>query len=258
MCRWWSRSWSASDLIVTGVAVATGWLVARDGAVVGKARQLRALAISMKTIAALAKPFAGGDGPSQADIDVAFASADADDHLPAEGNKQNRVLTGLRTMRNGGRTDPGSPRLAPAPDKLVDVAQQLAMLLVARGWATSDEVHEALEGGPAASGPPTPRRLIPVPHASRPRSPFPLTVGTSSLCTDRMSRLVRQCSPGCAASGSSRGSGLSSSLTLGRAARTSARAASAADNLGRAWRARASERSGRAPLREARDSASPP
>jgi len=104
----------------------------------------------MRTVGALAKPFAGGGGPSHAEIEVAFASADAFDYLPSEGNKQNRVLTALRVLRNGGRAEPGSRSLSPDREKLTQVAEHLATVLLARRLVEYDEVREALESAPGA------------------------------------------------------------------------------------------------------------
>jgi predicted nucleotide-binding protein len=113
---------------------------------------------SMRTIAALAKPFGGGGGPSHSEIELAFTSADASDYLPREGNKQSRVLNGLRLLRNGGRLDPASEPLPARPEGLMAVAQQLATTLLAAQLLEYDDVSEVLDTEPADAGVPDPPR----------------------------------------------------------------------------------------------------
>lgn len=107
--------------------------------------------ISSRAIANLAKPFAGGAGLSHVELDVAFAAGDADEYLPAEGNKQTRVLTGLRTLRNGGRVEPGAPVLEADHQKLALVAEHLASGLLASNWVEYEEVAEALDSSPTVA-----------------------------------------------------------------------------------------------------------
>jgi hypothetical protein len=51
------------------------------------------MGFSNRTMALLARPFEGGDGPSHTTIELIWTSADAFAYLPEEGNKLNRVLT---------------------------------------------------------------------------------------------------------------------------------------------------------------------
>jgi hypothetical protein len=115
------------------------------------------VALSNRTIAALAQPFEGGGGPSHSAIELIWTSADAADYV-GEGNKLERVMGGLRALRDGRRAAAGEPGLDADHEKLGAVASLLATRLVAAGLIAADTVEEALEeqsattGGPASSG----------------------------------------------------------------------------------------------------------
>jgi hypothetical protein len=79
---------------------------------------IRRVALSTRTLAVLARPFEGGGGPSHASIELIWTSADAFEYLPAEGNKLDRVLGGLRTLQAGRKSEPGTQSLQPDEDKL--------------------------------------------------------------------------------------------------------------------------------------------
>jgi predicted nucleotide-binding protein len=100
--------------------------------------------ISNRTIAALAKPFANGGGPSHSTINMIWAEADAEKYLGV-GNKLDRVLAGLRTLRNG--REPGAElSLLPADhEKLRTVASALASRLVLANEVDEEAVAEALD-----------------------------------------------------------------------------------------------------------------
>jgi predicted nucleotide-binding protein len=108
------------------------------------------MSLSGRTIARLAQPFTGGGGPSHGDIERIWVSEDASAYLP-EGNKMQKVLGGLKSLRDGRRVSPDGPALQPDHDKLHAVATQLAELLIATGDVDDDEVVEALSGGDSAS-----------------------------------------------------------------------------------------------------------
>jgi predicted nucleotide-binding protein len=101
------------------------------------------VSISNRTIATLASPFQHGNGPSHSTIDLVWTEADASEYL-GEGNKLDRVLGGLRALRDGRAPRDGQPPLTPDPEKLVAVASNLASRLVALGLVNSDAVREAL------------------------------------------------------------------------------------------------------------------
>jgi hypothetical protein len=90
--------------------------------------------LSNRTIAQLAVPFQGGEGPSHSTIALAFAMGGASDYLPDEGNKLDRVLGGLRHLQNGRPPGGGQAELPADHDKLHAVAAELATRLM----ATSD------------------------------------------------------------------------------------------------------------------------
>jgi len=105
------------------------------------------VALSNRTIAALAEPFDGGGGPSHSAIELMWASAGAIDYL-GEGNKLQRVLGGLRALRDGRPPEDGHIRLPADPEKLQSVASDLATRLVATGCVDAATVEDALEEGP--------------------------------------------------------------------------------------------------------------
>src|SRR5690242_5898601 len=55
---------------------------------------IRGVTLSGRTIARLAQPFEGGDGPSHTQIERIWVAEDASQYLP-EGNKADRVMGGL-------------------------------------------------------------------------------------------------------------------------------------------------------------------
>jgi predicted nucleotide-binding protein len=107
------------------------------------------VALSNRTIAALAEPFDGGRGPSHSTIELIWTSAGAIDYL-GEGNKLQRVLGGLRALRDGRPPEGGHIRLPADPEKLQSVASELATRLVATGFVDAAIVQDALEEGPVA------------------------------------------------------------------------------------------------------------
>lgn len=103
------------------------------------------MSVSGRTIARLAKPFDGGGGPSHTSLDRIWLSEDAGEYLPSEGNKTNRVIGGLRALRDGRRASSDGPALPPDPGKLARVASELAQILVSQGLIDEDDVAEALD-----------------------------------------------------------------------------------------------------------------
>jgi len=97
-----------------------------------------------RTLARLTQPFEGGGGPSHSSIDRLWMSEDAAEYLPAEGNKADRVMSGLKALRDGRRQAPGQPELPPDHAKLQRVATELAETLVAQGLVDEADVAEAL------------------------------------------------------------------------------------------------------------------
>lgn len=84
-------------------------------------------------------------GPSHSTIDLIWSTADAFDYLPSQDlNKVNRVLTGLRTLSNGGRAEPAGPQLRPDQEKLRLVVGDLAARLLAASLVDPDELDAAL------------------------------------------------------------------------------------------------------------------
>ena len=99
--------------------------------------------ISSRTIAALAEPFAHGGGPTHSTINLIWTEADASNYLTAEGSKIDRVLGGLRALRDGRHAGVG-PVLQPDHEKLRRVAEGLASRLLALQLVAPDAVIEAL------------------------------------------------------------------------------------------------------------------
>ena len=97
-----------------------------------------------RTLARLTQPFEGGGGPSHSSIDRLWMSEDAADYLPAEGNKADRVMDGLKALRDGRRGAAGQPELPPDHAKLRRVAAELAETLVGQGLVEEADVAEAL------------------------------------------------------------------------------------------------------------------
>ena len=57
------------------------------------------MSLSSRTIAPLAKPFEGGMVPSHATVEMIWTEAGAENYLPDEGNKVQRVLGGLKALQ---------------------------------------------------------------------------------------------------------------------------------------------------------------
>ncbi len=112
--------------------------------------KIQIVALSNRTVAALATPFHGGGGLTHSAIELIWTSADAYDYL-GEGNKLDRVLGGLRALRDGRLATAGRPGIPADHDKLQVVASDLATHLVAAGFLDADAADEALQESP--SGP---------------------------------------------------------------------------------------------------------
>jgi len=102
------------------------------------------MSLSSRTLALLAQPFEGGDGPSHAVIELIWESAGAYEYLE-EGNKLERVLGGLRSLQSGRRSTAGSQALPADQAKLQEVASDLASRLMAANLVDVNELHKALE-----------------------------------------------------------------------------------------------------------------
>jgi hypothetical protein len=133
--------------------------------------------LSGRTIARLAKPFDGGSGPSHSSIERIWTGEDASDYLPEEGNKANRVMGGLRALRDGRRASGGMPALPPDAAKLERVAAELAQTLLVQGLVADDDVADALDApGLTASAAPAKRDGPAAPLAgARPVERMPLS-----------------------------------------------------------------------------------
>jgi predicted nucleotide-binding protein len=103
------------------------------------------MSISTRAINKLAQPFEGGLGPNHDMIERIWEAEDAYEYL-GEGNKLERVLHGLLRLRNGRRASLGNPALPPDASKLMAVASELAMLLLANGLVAEEDVSEVLSG----------------------------------------------------------------------------------------------------------------
>lgn len=99
--------------------------------------------LSNRTIALLSQPFEGGGGPSHSVIELIWEGAGAFDYL-GEGNKLERVLTGLRHLQSGRRRTDGLDALPPDEDKLREVVAELATRLMAQELVDVDHLHRAL------------------------------------------------------------------------------------------------------------------
>lgn len=102
------------------------------------------MGFSNRTLALLAQPFHGGDGPSHSAIELIWTSAGALKYLPAEGNKLNRVLGGLRALERGVPAGPGTDALKGDNDKLRLVASDLSALLMTADLVDADVLDAAL------------------------------------------------------------------------------------------------------------------
>ncbi len=100
--------------------------------------------VSNRTLALLAAPFQGGDGPSHGTLELIWTAADAFDYLPSEGNKLERVLGGLRGLRDG---LPGTLRgegLPAAHDNLRTVVADLSTRLMAQELVDVSQLEASL------------------------------------------------------------------------------------------------------------------
>jgi predicted nucleotide-binding protein len=109
--------------------------------------------LSGRTIARLTKPFEGGNGPSHSFIERVWTGEDAIDYLPEEGNKANRVLGGLKALRDGRRASAGEPALPPDPGKLHRVASELAEMLLVQDLVGEEDVAEAVDAATMTPAP---------------------------------------------------------------------------------------------------------
>lgn len=101
------------------------------------------MSLSNRTIGLLSTPFEGGGGPSHSTIDLIWTAADAAEYL-AEGNKLERVLYGLRYLRDGRPERADAPELPPDEKKLVAVAEDLANRLLQYEQVDRERLDEAL------------------------------------------------------------------------------------------------------------------
>ena len=115
----------------------------REASLIPGPSAARMTPISSRTIAALAEPFAHGGGPTHSTINLIWTEADASNYLTAEGSKIDRVLGGLRALRDGRHAGVG-PVLQPDHEKLRRVAEGLASRLLALQLVAPDAVIEAL------------------------------------------------------------------------------------------------------------------
>lgn len=105
------------------------------------------MSLSNSTIAFFADPFYGGSGPTHADIDFIWNVNGAIRYVPAEAdaNKRNRVLYGLRWLRDGRPTnDEWLPDLPPDDVRLRRVAAELATRLLEGEWVERERLDEVL------------------------------------------------------------------------------------------------------------------
>jgi hypothetical protein len=98
------------------------------------------MALSSRTISLLSKPFDGGDGPSHSSIDLIWAEAGAEEYLPEEGNKVQRVMGGLKALA-ASANDPLNPK---ATTLLEQVVSGLATRLMMVADVDSDQLDAAL------------------------------------------------------------------------------------------------------------------
>jgi predicted nucleotide-binding protein len=103
------------------------------------------MTLTTKAIAALVRPFQGGEGPSHSTIELIFAGAGADQYLPEEGNKVDRVMGGLRALKAGRTAAVGRAALEPDPRKLQLVASELAARHIVQGLVDPADIPDALD-----------------------------------------------------------------------------------------------------------------
>jgi uncharacterized protein YutE (UPF0331/DUF86 family) len=101
------------------------------------------MSLSNRTIGLLAAPFEGGNGPSHSTIDLIWTTADAADYI-GDGNKLDRVLFGLRYLRDGRPEREFAPELPPDDKKLQAVAEDLANRLLQYEDVDRERLDEAL------------------------------------------------------------------------------------------------------------------
>jgi hypothetical protein len=98
------------------------------------------MALSGRTISLLSKPFDGGMGPSHSSIELIWAEAGAEQSLPEEGNKVQRVMGGLKALA-ARANDPLNPQ---ASRQLEQVVSGLATRLMMQDDIDSDQLDAAL------------------------------------------------------------------------------------------------------------------
>ena len=98
------------------------------------------MALLTRTLALLSKPFEGGNGPSHGTIELIFAGAEAEACLPAEGNKLQRVLGGLKALQ----AETGDPFNRAAEKHLRQVVSELAVLLMQEAHVDAEKLDAAL------------------------------------------------------------------------------------------------------------------
>jgi hypothetical protein len=114
------------------------------------------MALSNQTLALLAQPFENGGGPSRSVIELIWTTAGAERYLPAQGNKLDTVLGGLRALRDRA----SDPLDGDAAAKKLDlVVADLATRLMMRSDFDSDKLDAALakDGFSASTGGSDPR-----------------------------------------------------------------------------------------------------
>jgi len=105
------------------------------------------VSLSNSTVALLAAPFFAGNGPTHSEIDFIWRINGVSAYVLAEAdaNKLDRVLYGLRWLRDGRpMDDPWIADLPPDDGKLRVVAAELATRLLDGGFVERDRLSEAL------------------------------------------------------------------------------------------------------------------
>lgn len=111
------------------------------------------MTLSGRTIARLAAPFEGGNGPGHSALENIWLGEDASEYLPGEGNKADRVRGGLKALRDGRAAGSLGPAVRPDPEKLHRVAEELAERLLSVGLIAEEDAAEALGNLRPASPP---------------------------------------------------------------------------------------------------------
>lgn len=112
-------------------------------------------------------------GPSHSTIDRIWTGEDAVEYL-GDGNKADKVMTGLKTLRDGGQPVAGGLVLPPDHDKLHRVAAELADLLIGLDLVKPADVQDVQSLSPAAALAPG---VVP-PSAIAPAVPVPVPAPT--------------------------------------------------------------------------------